>query len=181
MLNRLHYLNYLHLFLLTFLTWLLQYSKFRLWFLLHFYWEPLTQTVFLPKARGVWERGIPLPYCPIRASQVLPVVKNPAANAGDVRDACSIPGLGRSLGIGNGNPLKYSCLENPMDKEAWQAKAYRITKSWTHWSDLARVYCPIKCSTYWRRASLVAQLVKNLPAMQETWVRSLGWEDPLEK
>ena len=54
-------------------------------------------------------------------------------------------------------------------------------KRWTHWSDLAHACCPIKCSTYWRRASLVAQLVKNLPAMRETWVRSLGWEDSLEK
>ena len=54
-------------------------------------------------------------------------------------------------------------------------------KRWTHWSDLAHACCPIKCSTYWRRASLVAQLVKNLPAMRETWVRSLGWEDALEK
>ena len=46
------------------------------------------------------------------------VVKNPPANAGD---SGSIPGLGRSPGGGNGNPLQYSCLENPMDKGAWQA------------------------------------------------------------
>ena len=45
-------------------------------------------------------------------------LKNPPANAGDVG---SIPSLGRSLGEGNGNPLQHSCLENPMDKEAWQA------------------------------------------------------------
>jgi len=45
------------------------------------------------------------------------VVKNPPANAGDVRDVGSILGLGRSLGGGNGNPLQYSCLENPMDRE----------------------------------------------------------------
>ena len=47
------------------------------------------------------------------------MVKNPPANAGDARDAGSIPGLGRSLGGGNGNPLLYSCLESPMEKEAW--------------------------------------------------------------
>ena len=52
-------------------------------------------------------------------SQVLLVVKNPPANAGDVRDLGSIPGLGRSLGEGNGNPLQYYCLENPMDRGAW--------------------------------------------------------------
>ena len=51
-----------------------------------------------------------------RASQVVLVVKNPPANAGDVRDVGSIPGLGRSLGGGHGNPFLYSCLENPMDR-----------------------------------------------------------------
>ena len=49
------------------------------------------------------------------------MVKNPPANAGDVRDTGSIPGLGRSLGGGHSNPLQYSCLENPMDRGAWQA------------------------------------------------------------
>ena len=49
----------------------------------------------------------------LRASQVVLAVKNPPANAGDVRDAASIPGLGRSPGGGHGNPLQYSCLENP--------------------------------------------------------------------
>ena len=48
------------------------------------------------------------------------VVKNPPANAGDIRDMGMISGLGRSPGEGNGNPLQYSCLENPMDKGAWQ-------------------------------------------------------------
>ena len=47
------------------------------------------------------------------------MVKNPPANAGDARDLGSIPGLGRSPGEGNGNPLQYSCLENPMDRGAW--------------------------------------------------------------
>ena len=47
-------------------------------------------------------------------------VKNPPANVGDISDAGSIPGLGRSPGEGNGNPLQYSCLENPMDRGAWQ-------------------------------------------------------------
>ena len=53
--------------------------------------------------------------------QVVLVVKNPPANAGEARDAGSIPGLGRSLGGGNGNPLQDSCLGNPMDRGAWQA------------------------------------------------------------
>ena len=53
------------------------------------------------------------------ASQGALVVKNPPANAGDIRDAGSIPGWKGSPGGGNGNPLQYSCLENPMDRGAW--------------------------------------------------------------
>ena len=59
------------------------------------------------------------------------VVKNPAASAGDPRNAGSIPGLGRSLGIENGNPLQYSCLESFMDRGAWQAIVCGIAKSQT--------------------------------------------------
>ena len=54
----------------------------------------------------------------LQASQVALVVKNPPANAGDIRDVGSIPGSGRSPGGGLGNPLQYSCLENPMDRGA---------------------------------------------------------------
>ena len=50
------------------------------------------------------------------------MVKNLSANAGDVRDVGSNSGLGRSPGEGHGNPLQYSCMENPMDKEAWRAR-----------------------------------------------------------
>ena len=53
------------------------------------------------------------------------VVKNPPANAGDVG---LIPGSGRSPGEGNGNPLQYSCLGNPMDREAWWATVHGVTK-----------------------------------------------------
>ena len=52
------------------------------------------------------------------------MVKNLPANAGEVRDEGSIPGLGRSPGVGNGNPLHYFCLENPMDRGAWQATVH---------------------------------------------------------
>ena len=57
-----------------------------------------------------------------RASQVMLVIRNLAANVGNVRDEGSIPGLGRSPGGGHVNPLWYSCLENSMDKGAWWAK-----------------------------------------------------------
>ena len=63
------------------------------------------------------------------ASQVALVLKNPLANAGDTRDMCLIPGSRRSPGGRNGNPLQYSCLENPMDIVAWQATVHRVTES----------------------------------------------------
>ena len=59
------------------------------------------------------------------------VVKNLPANAGDVRDVGLIPGWGRSPGGGHGNPLHYSCMENPMDREAWRATVHRVAKSQT--------------------------------------------------
>ena len=59
------------------------------------------------------------------------VVKNLPANAGDIRDAGTIPGSGRSSGGGHGNPLQYSCLENPMHRGAWHATFHRVLKSWT--------------------------------------------------
>ena len=60
-----------------------------------------------------------------------PVVKNPTVNAGDIRDMGSIPGSGRSPGEGHSNPLQNSCLENPMDRGAWQATVHGVRKSWT--------------------------------------------------
>ena len=59
------------------------------------------------------------------------MVKNLPANEGDIRDRSSIPESGRSSGGGHGNPLQYSCLENPVDRGTWQATVHRVTKSWT--------------------------------------------------
>ena len=67
------------------------------------------------------------------------MVKTPPANAGDIRNAGSNPGLGRSPGEGNGNPLQYSCLENPMDRGAWQATIHKITKSRTELKQLKEI------------------------------------------
>ena len=58
-------------------------------------------------------------------------VKNPPVNAGDAGDTGSIPGSGRSPGGGNGSPLQYSCLENPMDRGAWWATVHGFTQSQT--------------------------------------------------
>ena len=54
--------------------------------------------------------------------------KESACNAGDTGDSVLIPGWGRSPGRGNGNPLQYSCLQNPIDRGAWQATGHRVTK-----------------------------------------------------
>ena len=83
------------------------------------------------------------------------VVKNPSANAGDVRVQGLIPGLGRSPGVGNGNWLQYSCLENSMDKGAWWATVHgaakhqtrRSTHRYTH-RVLASYEAARKCTFY---------------------------------
>ena len=64
------------------------------------------------------------------------VVRNLPANAGATGDVRSIPGLGRSPGVGNGNPLQYSCLENPMIRGAWWATVHGVAKSWA-WLSLS--------------------------------------------
>ena len=59
------------------------------------------------------------------------MVKNLSANAGDIRDEGSVPGLGRPPGGGHSNPLQYSCLENPLDRGTWWTTVHTVTKSWT--------------------------------------------------
>ena len=71
------------------------------------------------------------------------VVNNPPPNAGDVRVVGSIPGLGRSPGGEHGSPLQYSCLENPMDRRAWQATVHRVAESWTGLKQLSMHACCI--------------------------------------
>ena len=74
------------------------------------------------------------------ASQVAVVVKNLPANVGDTRNTDSIPGLGRSRGIVNGNPPQYSYLENSMDRAAWQATVHGVTKSQIRLSTHTHIY-----------------------------------------
>ena len=69
--------------------------------------------------------------CLLRTSQVVLVVTNPSANAGDIGDLGSIPGLWRCPGGGHGNPLQYSWLENPMDRGAWQTVGHMVTTNQT--------------------------------------------------
>ena len=65
------------------------------------------------------------------------MVKNPPDNPGDIRDTGSIPGLGRSPGERTGNPLQYSCLENPIDRGAWGTTVHGVAKSWTRLKQLS--------------------------------------------
>ena len=79
-----------------------------------------------------WGRlDLPVNLPNFRASQVVLVVKNSPANEEDLKDDSLISESGRSAGEGHGNPLQYSCLEDPMDRGAWQATVHWVTKSWT--------------------------------------------------
>ena len=71
------------------------------------------------------------------------VVKNLLANARDIRDPGSIPGFGRSPGGGHGNPLQYSCLENPTDRGAWHATVHGIAKSQTSLKQFITHHIPV--------------------------------------
>ena len=83
-----------------------------------------------------------------RASQVVLVVKNSPAKAGDIRDAGSIPGLQRCPGRGHGNPLQCSCLENPTDRGAWPATVHRVAKSQTRLKQLSMHACKEICVVF---------------------------------
>ena len=69
------------------------------------------------------------------------VIMNPHANAGDIRDAGSIPGLGRAPGERHGNPLQYSCLDHPRDRGAWWATVHGVAKSQTQLKQLSMHAC----------------------------------------
>ena len=97
-------------------------------------------------------------------SQVVPVVKNMPANAGHVRDLGSILGLGRYPGVGKGNPLQYSCLENPMDRGAWQGVVHGVTKHWTQlkWLSTHVTIHLILCLLKWYKCNLLKIISFNI-------------------
>ena len=112
-----------------------------------------------------------------RASQVLPVVKNPPANAGDLRDAGSIPGSGWSPGGGPGNPLQCSCLENPMDRGAWGPQSMgsqRVGHAWSNWARVhvafSALYLQLGC---WFCPGIILASRNTLTASAPTHPRSL--------
>ena len=78
----------------------------------------------------IWTFSLGWAFSQFGASQMVLVVKNLPANAGEVRDVGSVSGLGRSPGGGQGYPLQCSCLESPMDRGAWRATVHGVEKSW---------------------------------------------------
>ena len=116
--------------------------------------------------------------------------KNPPVKAGDAGDAGSIRGWGRSPGGGNGNPLWYSCLENPMDRGAWQATVRGVAKSQTRLSPahthtpppahLPDLHTPCTLDSGLLSSSLFTkQLLRTLPAVRnETPTVGVPWEPP---
>ena len=74
------------------------------------------------------------------------MVKNPPANAEDVRDTGSIPGSGISPGEGHGNPFQYSCLKNPVDRGARRVTVHGIAKSWTRLKQVSTHTCTVQSS-----------------------------------
>ena len=89
----------------------------------------------------------------------LPGGSNGKASACSVGDLGLIPGLGRSPGEGNGNPLQYSCLENPMDGGAWWVTVHGVAKSWTRLSDFTFTLCDIM--TLFAVASILAKRLQG--------------------
>ena len=102
------------------------------------------------------------------ASQAALVVKNPAAYAEDIRDVGSIPGSGRSAGGGRGNPLQYSCLENPMDREAWRATVCGVTKSQTQLKKLSMHACIMSlhcCVSFCYTTKWISYMYTHIPSL----------------
>ena len=89
------------------------------------------------------------------------MVNNPSANARDIRDACSIPGSGRSPGGGHDNPLQYSCLENSMDRGAWWATVGRVGKSGHNRNNLTHIHAEIGCLSWYAGTGLRVSKVKK--------------------
>ena len=108
------------------------------------------------------------------ASQVALVVKNLPANAKDIRDAISLPGSRRSPGVGNGNTLQYSCLENPMERGAWWATVHEVANSWTQLKQLC-----MPAFMIFMGIPLVAQRAKNHLQCRRLgfslWLRKIPW------
>ena len=94
----------------------------------------------------------------IRASQVVLVIKNLPALQGNVRDMGSIPGSGRSPGGGHDNPLQYSCLDNPVERELGGVQSIGLQRIGHDWSDLVRIPSPYFLESFYHK--LILNFVK---------------------
>ena len=111
---------------------------------------------------------------------LLPYLKGFPAGSGGKESACSvgdpgsIPGSGRSPGEGNGTPLQYSCLENPMDRGAWQATVHGVTESWTRLSTstCAQGLQTASISRSWKTPQVV---IRADPALEGSEGYTIGW------
>ena len=102
-------------------------------------------------------------------------VKNPPANAEDAGVKGSVPGLGRSRGGGNGNPLQHACLENPMDRRAWQATIHGVTRSWTRLSNLADIHVRRVDQIFYSPPQISHDNSSTwCPYLTKCWLSSLG-------
>ena len=116
-------------------------AEVAIWFLLHTFCNALTLCLGLYSSLCLeysYYICMPVSY---QASQVVLVVENSPANAGDVRDTGSNPGSGRSPREENGNPLQYSCLEHPMGRGAWRVTIHGVTRSQTRLEQLSMHAC----------------------------------------
>ena len=94
----------------------------------------------------------------IRASQVVLVIKNLPALQGNVRDMGSIPGSGRSPGGGHDNPLQYSCLDNPVERELGGVQSIGLQRIGHDWSDLVHIPSPYFLESFYHK--LILNFVK---------------------
>ena len=90
------------------------------------------------------------------------MIKNPPASGGDLRDASSIPGLGRSPRGGHGNPFQYSCLENPMDRGARWATVHSVATSWTRLKRLGMQALPLLVLVRAEPRALLAERIAHV-------------------
>ena len=117
-------------------------------------------------------------FLSVVTSPMAQVVKNPPANSGNARDAGSIPGLGRSPGEGNGNSLRYSCLENSMDRGAWQGHKESDTTEQVSASECIEDLFP-RVDIYWFSCSRKKPAILHCSAVTLAVNHVLAARDPL--
>ena len=128
-------------------------------------------------ANSIYWRDCPLPFFTTRASQVAIVVKNLPGSAGDVWDVGLLSGSGRSPREGHGNPLQYSCLENPMDRGAWWATVHGATKSQTWLTQLnthTHPFPTVCCCLCWCKLIHLTRVVYFLCSFLLHWSVSVS-------